>query len=147
MSSVAAANNSNPMLSARRSITTSYVCYTARRLLPCTTVCLLFASFAAVYFALVFPRLVALINNSSSSSSSDQYLWLIVLAVQLLLFAATALNYFISMCRDPGRLPNNPNRMLHATSSADPGPISVIVLGAQIVDLKWCQVSLTKSSE
>ena len=106
-------------------------------MIPCLIAWFILISFTAVYYVLVFPRLIVIIENGSNYKY-----WIILLVVKIYLFINIVINYLISMFRDPGRLPKNTSKDetflydLHNQSSYD------VYVKEDSAEVKWCKVSL-----
>jgi hypothetical protein len=105
-------------------------------MIPCLIAWFILISFTAVYYVLVFPRLIFIIENGSNYKY-----WIILLVVKIYLFVNIVINYLISMFRDPGRFPKNTSKDenflydLHNQSSYD------VYMKEDSAEVKWCKVS------
>ena len=95
--------------------------------IPCLCLWFLLITLSAIYFGLVWPRVIEIFNTNSY--------WIIFLAFKVYFFVNLVVNFLFSIFRDPGRLP---------METADRGvphksELTVEVKG-EPVEQKWCTV-------
>ncbi len=98
---------------------------------PCFCLWLMLILVTAVYFGIVWPRLVELFNST--------FYWLFLLFVKVYFLVNLIVNFLISMFRDPGRLPmaksNNNNNVIPSKNEI------IVFIKGESVELKWCTVN------
>jgi hypothetical protein len=97
--------------------------------IPCLIAWFLLISFTVLYFSLVFPRLIQLLDFHS-------YYWIILLVIKCYLFISIVVNYLIAIFRDPGRLPK---QSLDLINEGKRYPEIVVFVKDEEAELKWCK--------
>lgn len=126
---------------------------------PCIFVWFVLISCNAVYYSIVWPKLVYLADvTTRSHSSSTTVSMAILLAVHVYLLLAILVNLVLSTFSDPGFLPQSKSTCELAASTLKPPssptykqtsisvePSFVVVnVFSQTVELKWCSVRTRK---
>ena len=94
---------------------------------PCLCLWFLLVSISAIYFGLVWPRLMEIFNKNSY--------WIIFLVVKVYFFFNLVINFLLSIFRDPGHFPKE-----IINSNNDVKNELIVHVKGEPVEIKWCTV-------